>query len=352
MAIDYLDKVRKMIDKAEGEERVAKKYLADGDKEHYEEFMKASQAYRERAESMMLKFRIDQEQLIATDRTAALPLNKKIVIINGDRNSEFDNWLHTLFLRIAEHCGCRAICEYHYDFEQQDRVVRATIVGYEMDVAYAELLWMSARLTFGAHVDPRPDDSLSERENIYVMRKSGMPRKEVAQLLWGQWTHSNSAKIGRIFKEECIKRGDNPDVMGRGFDNEVYRKAYAREFVWRVHDRLREARDAAGQKAGAIELSGRKDRVDEEFYKLFPEFRPQPTSAEPETPEAAGKLKKPKGPTAAEMRRTNRLYHSPSAQAGAHAGYQAGSKVNIQRTTTGEDPNRLNDDTDKKEIDA
>lgn len=357
MAIDILHTVRKLIELAESEEKIARSYLAKGDddsKENYDGHMAAAATKREHAEKLMLKYRINQEHLLASDHVIEKPLSRKFVIISGDRNEEFDNWLYSMFIQIGEHCECMVYAEYHYDSELKQRVVRATIVGYEMDVAYAELLWSSARLTFGAHVDPRPDPNLSERENIYIMRRAGMPRKDVAQMLWGKWTHSNSAKVGKIFKEECDRRGEDSSHMGRGFDNEVYRKAYAREFVWRVSDRLREARDAAGQTGGAIELSGRKDKVQEAFYQIFPNLRPKPVdpNAQPAPQDDSKKaVKKVKGPTAAEMRRAHRMYSSPSAMAGASAGHRAGSEVNIQRTTTGETSTGVNArNSNQKEI--
>lgn len=357
MAIDILHKVRKIIDLAESEEKIAKTYLAKGDKdslENYEGHMASAAAKRQMAETLMQKYRIEQEDLLATDRTVAKPIDSRFVIVSGERNEEFDVWLYTMFLQIVEHCGCRGNAVYDWDTTPgaQNRRIKATVVGYEMDVAYAELLWSSARLTFGAHVDPRPSPDLSERENIYVMRRAGMPRKDVAQLLWGRWTHSNSAKVGKIFKEEALRRGENPDMMGRGFDNEVYRKAYAREFVWRVYDRLREARDAAGQAGGAIELSGRQERVDEAFYQIFPHLRPTPPEEQPtgEVKESDKKPAKVKGPTKAQMRREERLYYSPSARAGASAGRDAGSKVNIQRTTTGTSTTQFSNGDNPKEI--
>lgn len=355
MAQDWFEKLRKMMEYVESQERSAQRYLDAGDIDHYQEYSRSASQYREMAEGLMAKYRIDQADLMARDQFTDTPLSKAFVLLGDDRNTSFDSWNYSLFLRIVEHCDCRGYGEYKWDAESRRTRLQATMVGFSGDVGYAELLWSSAHLAFITHVDPKPDPSLSEAENIYRLRKSGMPRKDVAALLWGAWTHSNSAKVGRIFKEEARRRGEDPEVMGKGFDNDMYREAYAREFVWTVTDRLRIARDAAEAQAGALVISGRKERVDEAFYELFPSLRPVEVVVV-ETEEDNKKRKrvaKRKGPSAAEMKRYHRRYESPSAQAGSDAGARAGRTVNINRVTTGDQVVRVETGSPEvKEIDA
>lgn len=354
MAQDWFDKLRSIMEYVESQERSAARYLAEGDLEHHKEYLQSAQNYREMAEKLMAKFRIDQADLLARDELTETPFNKAFVLLGDDRNTTFDGWCYTLFQQIAEHCECKTYGLYKWDPESRRTRLQVTIVGYANDVQYAELLWTSAYLAFTAHVDPRPNPELSERENIYRMRKSGMPRKDVAALLWGQWTHSNSAKVGRIFKEEAARRGEDASAMTRGFDHEVYREAYAREFVWTVTDRLREARDAALSSGGAVSLHGRAEKVLEAFYTVFPELRPKPPSEvvveDEETNNGKKRVAKRKGPTAAQMKREHRRYYSPSARAGAGAGVEAGRKVDINRVTTGEQSGRLGEFKEVKEI--
>lgn len=341
MAMDYLNVVRQLVERA-NDPRLENEI--------------ERQRMREKAEHLMRKYRIDEEDLIAQDPKSAEPIQKKMVLLGDSYRNPFTDWYFSMFAEVAEHTGCEYLARYERNANTGKVGLCGYLVGYEGDVMYAELLYTDAYMTFGSHVDPRYDPSKSERENIYVLRRSGMPRKDVAQAIWGNWTHANSAKVGRIFREECVARGENPDVMGRGFDNEVYREAYARNFVFRLGDRLRAARRAEDEHGGALVLHGRKERVQEAFWTAFPEQRPRPPAPvvdEPPTEDATNARKRVStrtGPTKAQQRRMRRMYSSPSAVAGYDAGSEAAQKVTITRGTTGKSHLRISETDDTKEI--
>jgi hypothetical protein len=338
MAIDYLNIVRQLTERANDER------CSEGERA----------AFRAKAEELMRKYRIAEEDLIAQDPKSAEPIQKKMALLGDSYRNPFTNWYFTLFGIVAEHVGCEYTARFERNQETNKVPLVGYLVGYQVDVMYGELLYTDAYMTFSGHVDPSYNPDKSERENIYILRRSGMPRKDVAQAIWGRWTHSNSAKVGTIFKEECIARGEDPNVMGRGFDNETYREAYARNFVFRLEDRLRAARRAADEHGGALVLHGRKERVQEAFWTAFPEFRPKPPKPEAEcATEAASKARKqvsvPKV-TQKQRRAFERAYSSPSARAGGAAGTDAAQKVTINRGTTGTENFRLSENYDSKEI--
>ena len=316
----------------------------------------ARAAYRAKAEKLMREYRIEEEQAIATESTAAVPVADEITIME---NSAWTNPLRghywNIMCHVANHCGVRIAGKYVGRAYGEDSQLVATLVGYEGDIRYAELLWTAARLVFMTRIDARVDRSLSDQENCYYMRGSGMSRKEIATKLWGSGPTDGAAhgKVQKLYVAECTARGETPKVSGRGIQVDVYREAYARGFVNQLYWRLDAASSAVDKESGGLVLHGRKERVDEAFYNLFPKHRPE--SAEERlarrqrereeiancascktTKHASGrcKLHRPYEMSAADRRRQERLYGSAEAHAGMRAGERAASDVHIGRTGT------------------
>lgn len=291
-------------------------------------------AYRAKAEDLMKRYRIEEESLIAKDQFSIVPVLRTFQIVRY--GWEFSGWMATLFSQVMTNVGA----EYKETYEQDDNgqyYMVGKAVGYDSDLRYADLLWQSVRLAFISHLTPEVDPKLSDAENIYRLRSSGIARKDVAEKLWGKWTHANSAKVGKVYKEECAKRGETPALDGKGIHLKDFREVYAREFVYRVWDRLSIAKDASMAKGGLPELSGRADRVKEKFWEHFPEMKPKPivhVPVEDAPTEEAVKSRKRLAyhETRAYKEKIRRQYDSPAARAGAAAGRSAGDKVDISRT--------------------
>lgn len=289
--------------------------------------------YRDKAEELMAKYRIEEEGLIAKDQFSITPLVKTIPIIRYKHEFEDSHW--SLFAIVCLHGGVLCHGKYEpYEANDGEYWLMGYAVGYESDLRFVELLWESVRLAFIGHLDPEVDPLLLEAENIYRLRSSGIPRKDVAERIWGKWTHANSARVGKVYKEECLRRGEKPALDGRGVNAKTYREVYAREFTRRVDERLRLARDGALAQGGGIELSGRKERVQEALWTAFPYLRPKPREEGTPVPEEAGKSRKRLAlhETKAFKKKLERMYASPAALAGQRAGIAAGDKVNISRT--------------------
>lgn len=299
---------------------------------------------RAKAEQLMKDYRIDEQNLIAQDQFAIVPILKKIELcpyFEGDATVvtfDFTNHYYSIFLRIAEHCGIRTNVKVQRVKENGDRwFFIAHCVGYDSDLRYAELIWLNARMAFGASVDPKVERDLSEEENIYRLRTAGIPRKDIAEMIWGFWNHSNSAKIAKIYKAECEKRGHPPAMNGRGINNKLYRQVFADEFHLRIYRRLLDMQDGAMSTGGALDLAGRSEKVDEKFFDLFPEMRPRDPEPAPEpTPEEAEKARKSlarsKGPTKAQMRKWEQLTYGSAAKAGRDSGRRAAESVVLTRS--------------------
>lgn len=347
MAFDYAAKISAL--------------LANAEDETLPEAARAS--YRAKAEQLMRDYRIAEEDAIATEGTAAVPVSDSIVIM--EHNAYF-NPLQAhywgIWSAIADHCGIRTSGVYsghRYSSDEDDQKLTATAVGYEGDIKYAELLWLAARLVFLTRIDARKDPSLSDAENCYYMRGSGMKRNQIARALWGSADDDGAAhgRVQKLYVAECVKRGETPKVSGRGIQVDVYREAYANGFYNELYWRLRAAASAVAKESGGLVLHGRKERVDEAYYTLFPGHRPM--SEEDYAKHAARRAEelancedckkttsktgmckrhRPSEVTAAEKRRQERMYGSAEAHAGMRAGERAAKAVHLSRTGTDAQP--------------
>lgn len=312
---NYLEKVRALIAKAERTDIEAEKA-----------------AFMEKAQDLMVKYRIDEEALIASgDPAAATPI--QLIVDLCDYRSELFTYYAAMAQTVGDHVGAR-VQTFH--FHNERRGAAAAFVGYESDVRVAIELLTAAQMVFTEKLAPKKDDSLSEAENIYRLRSSGVTRRRVAVIMWGESADLSAAahaRVGRVYKEECAKRGETPALDGKGIDLETFREAYAREFYWRLCDRLEAARSAIDAQGGVMVLHSRKERVDEAFYTFYPSRRPKPKTEVSTTTTEVAKPSKVRKPTKADEAAHRRRYYSAAARAGGKAGQAAADGVQISRTS-------------------
>ncbi len=289
----------------------------------------AAKTYRAKAEELLAKYRLEEEELIA-ETGEILPIFREIVVTRS--GAEFMNQHFWLFQYVAKHCGVR----HSTDWKRVDGKYGyvAGVVGYDVDVRLCELIFSSAILVFGQCLEPEIDPKQTDAENVYRLRSAGIPRNRIANLLWGASMGSDGApahgKAGKLYKEECERRGENAAVSGRAINAKTYRAAYADHFTYAFNRRLREARDAADAVVGSIVPVGRAERVEEAFYARFPNLRPA-TTTEVEETAPGGKPAKTKAISKAEMERLDRKYYGAAARAASGAAKEAASKVRLDR---------------------
>jgi hypothetical protein len=314
MAFDYAAKIQALLANADNES------LPD----------EARATYRAKAEELMIKYRVAEEEALATDPASSKPIHHVIKI--ADRRGVMQHWYTMVFQAIVNHTGCRMAPKWD---QGQELMI---VVGYEGDVRYTEFLWTAALLMFSTRIDPRWDDQLPEAENVWRLRNAGIERRIIADQAWGCGAGQeakNRSKVQRIYLAQCRQRGEDPRVTGLGHQTDIYREAYARSFYRTLKDRLREARDAVDSFGGGVVLHGREERVDEAFYTLFPSRRPNPNQEPVQvtpcprcTPEKACRKH---AWNASDEREWQRRNNSPSALAGDVSGRHAAEGVIIQR---------------------
>jgi hypothetical protein len=292
------------------------------------EFPEEAKSLRAKAEELLAKYRLEEEELIA-ESGEILPIFREIPVTRT--GAEFQNQHYWLFQFIAKHCGVR----FNADWKSLDGKYGyvAGCVGYDVDIRLLELIFSSALLVFAQCLEPEIDPRQSDAENVYRLRSAGIPRNRIANLLWGASMGSDGApahgKVGRLYKEECERRGVNAAVSGRAVNAKTYRAAYADHFTYAFDRRLTEARDAANAAVGALVPVGRAERVEEAFYTRYPNLRPKPATAQAEASTATSA--KSKELTKAELARLKRRYYGPAAQAASGAAKAAAAKVRLDR---------------------
>lgn len=303
----------------------------------------ARQAYRNKAESLMREYRIEEENALATDPGSVLPIVKRITLLpthNSFRGTYFPQILRLL----ADH----AECETWTHWVNGEGLV-AEVAGYEGDVRYLEFLWTAAHLMFATRIDPTWSDDRTEAENIFLFRNAGHGRREIADRAWGHGEGAlakNRSKVQRIYLAEAKRRGEDARATGLGFNTMQYRESYAEAFVTTLHTRLWRARQAANAAGGVVTLAGRAERVKEAMYAAFPRLRPSTEAAQPYVAPNANcaachKAKsgycrdhnwlKPRQVTQADRKRWERAENSSSARAGRASGRTAAEGVHITR---------------------
>ena len=143
----------------------------------------------------------------------------------------------------------------------------------------AEALYTAAILAFGMRLEPKVNPEESDAENCYRLRSAGMEGRRIAELVFGNDAKSMRIKARKLFKEEAIRRGEDPDVLlGRGNSVSNYREDYANGFTLEIRRRLQRMRASRGQDSGRLVLAGRAEQVLEAWYERYPHLRPRPAS--------------------------------------------------------------------------
>lgn len=272
-----------------------------------------AQTFRNKAEALMLRYRIDETQLIDAPEAGIIPLWNKIVIheCGGPHggSAEYAQFYKGMARDIVEHVGCRG--EITTKWEGDARVTTLHYVGFPSDLRIVDMLYTSAQVAFNTRLEPKYDPNLSEQENAYNMRKAGMEGWRIAVAIWGkrgsslcccqkkntyyvcrvcteagdakhhaecmamETTDSNLYKARKLFKKEALARGEDPsELLGQGNSMSTYRESYANGFYWELRSRLRDMRRSRGEGSVGIELGGRKEKIDMAFYKEYPQYAP------------------------------------------------------------------------------
>jgi hypothetical protein len=285
---------------------------------------------REHAERLMRDYRIEESELIQADKDAgrapiSVPGVRRFPLCRA--GSPFLSAYWRMAYYIADHCEVRITSDYERR-EDGSRWYIVVVVGYEGDTRYAEALYTEARTYFANRMEPTVDKGLSDDDNVYRLRSAGIERGRIGEMMgWGGEGTTGPGKVTRAYKRACVARDVAATMTGRSVSMKVFREQFAEQFPYTLFSRLIAARDASDRASGgSLVLASRKDAVNEEFYRLYPDLRPVKLAKTDKAPVKAAK--EPKW-TKADQARLDRQY-SESAQLGRDAGRAAAAEVQIK----------------------
>lgn len=261
-----LERVRKLIDKANSTTFEAEK-----------------QAFFDKAESLMQAHEIEQAEL-----DAHRPKNEQRPIVSRTVNvGDYNWWNHKyrLLVVFAQHRKVRLAQTPRYDF---------VIVGYEADLDFVELLWTTTVLDFSSKMQPgwQKDRAGTARANfdanVYALKEAGFKWVQIAMEAnrnggnphTGQPCGTGQGQGGPLisaYRRECKRLGVEPTKHTQRHD--AYRDSFADSYVATINNRLYMMRLHAEEESGVVAsnlpaVRSAEDRVNEEFWRLFPLYHP------------------------------------------------------------------------------
>jgi hypothetical protein len=151
-------------------------------------------------------------------------------------------------------------------------------VGYEGDLRFAELLYVSMQQAFASKMEPRFNPALSEAENAYHMRSAGMEGRRIAAAIWGDDSKPNRVRARKLFAQYASSIGEDPsELLGRGNSVATFRDSYVESFTSTMTHRLWRMRQSHGD--ADLVLGNRKELVKEALYEKYPSLRPSTAPA-------------------------------------------------------------------------
>lgn len=256
-----------------------------------------AESYRTKAEALQFKYKIDLATAPEAERKAGGMLKPewREVPLCARGNSLY-SYYSGIALTIIRHVDARCVTLARGD----QYVLR--VVGFPVDLDYAEMLLASAILAFGKRMEPKVDPNLPEHTNAFNLRMGGMERNRIADALWGRlpegtvlkerkrtkegewvWQATNEVKargrkVTALIKKGAEEAGEDPKViLGQGNNIKTFRESYASGFYYTLTSRLRDLALNRGETDKGLVLASLEAQVEEMFYGEYPHLRPSET---------------------------------------------------------------------------
>lgn len=242
----------------------------------------------EMAEKLMAQHMIDRADL-KPENTSKIVQDHWDLMWNAVDESSFRYYMKDMMETVLEHCGIRVHPQTTTPKDDEGRLdysrKRFTVVGFPEDMMYAEQIWFRVFREFVSNINPQWDNAKPLQENVYAMARAGMSwgdihkAAEKSGVEYGlpALLNGGGAKLRNLYRAECEKRGEE---YSKTRTHDAYRTTFVRSYGSTIAQRLRQMRENAKETISdsdkyALALRTTKKRVDEEFYRLFPEFDPE-----------------------------------------------------------------------------
>lgn len=166
-----------------------------------------------------------------------------------------------------------------------------SMVGYQDDIDFVELLYTTTMLDFSSKIAPTWDPRSAGSPAIFdscvrAHKEAGHKWVEIARLANKYGGNPRTGKLGSTtdgawlkaaYRRECLRLGIAPTRQTQR--HEAFRKTYAAGFVTTIRNRVWRMQRASEEAIGEISsnlpaVRDSRERVNEEFYRLFPNMRP------------------------------------------------------------------------------
>lgn len=235
--------------------------------EHPGTGVEEANAARQMADSLMLKYAIEQAEL---DASRPAPQRAKPGIIDIDLTPDYDlvGYVAQLAASCARTCRCKI---RQYTKWTNEAGYRSTVYGFESDLRYFEVLYTTLRLHMIGALRPKVDPARSLEDNAYELHKAGLNWLEIAgEYGWkkardiqpedtqpvmyvnaklgerkSNWTVGSHYK--RACQRACKARGEKVLSIPASA-SETFRRSAAQGYVARMRGRL--SKLESGREAG------------------------------------------------------------------------------------------------------
>lgn len=240
----------------------------------------------ERAEKLMAQHMIDRMDLKPEEKSKVI--QDKWDLRTGDAGREFAYHIVDLMKTVLAHCGIRIHPNAPYT-KREDGTVdyqskTFTLVGFPEDMRFAELIWFRVFVEFVRNINPKWDASKSLEDNVYHFARAGFSWGEIHAAATKSGVdyglpallNGGGAKLRDMYRKACADRGEE---YYKTRTHDAYRATFVRSYESTIRRRLTQMRDAAKETVSdadkfAVAIRSTKEQVDEEFYRLFPEYDP------------------------------------------------------------------------------
>lgn len=295
----------------------------------------------DKADELMIRYKIDRALLNQAEQAKKTGVVKKQwAYPEGQFMYDLDN----IMLAIINHCDLKYVRGGQH----------MTVVGFEADAFYAEILWLTVQQDFVTKLFPRWDTSRSLGANIKAYKDAGTPWPEIWAIALNHHPEKSAmsgAWVKTVYRRECQRLGI--DWTRQSQRHGAYRVSFAQSFCSRIRKRLDllkvKQNDIVNESSDNLPaLMREEDILNHEFWDMFPHQHPDARKArrdawlkrvqKQEADEAARRARMSQSERDAEdaqKQRQRRQYESklpppmPHDEAGWAAGHQAANEVDL-----------------------
>lgn len=190
----------------------------------------------------------------------------------------------SLPLRYAEHINSLLNAVLHHcniKYKWKNYYKTAEMVGYSSDVEFAKKLWFVVYAELAANLFPQWREDRPFEHNVYAFVKGGYKWRMIADAANAagvevKWP--DNGRLKRAYHNWCKHLQEEPTAHTQR--HEAFRNSYVQSYQSTVSRRLRDmARQSKDETSSdrdkfALAVVDSKERVQQEFYRLFPQYDP------------------------------------------------------------------------------